>query len=108
MQKGIIYSFKRYSVNDGPGIRQTVFFKGCPLSCWWCHNPESQHVKSESSIKKCVLDGVSYEQNETIGKVMTTSEVMKEIEKDRIFYEESGGGVTFSGGEPLIAAQVLN
>jgi pyruvate-formate lyase-activating enzyme len=58
--------------------------------------------------RKCVLDGVSYEQNETIGKVMTTSEVMKEIEKDRIFYEESGGGVTFSGGEPLIAAQVLN
>jgi pyruvate formate lyase activating enzyme len=107
MQKGIIYSFKRYSVNDGPGIRQTVFFKGCPLSCWWCHNPESQHLRSENSIRKCVLDGVSYEQNETIGKVMTTSEVMKEIEKDRIFYEESGGGVTFSGGEPLLQHKFL-
>ncbi len=107
MQKGIIYSFKRYSINDGPGIRQTVFFKGCPLSCWWCHNPESQNIKSENSIQRCMLDGISYKQKETIGKLMTTDEVIKEIEKDCIFYEESGGGVTFSGGEPLMQHKFL-
>jgi len=108
MQKGIVYNFKRYSVNDGPGIRQTVFFKGCPLNCWWCHNPESQHIKLEESIRKCMLDGISYEESETIGKLMTTDEVMDELVKDHIFYEESGGGVTFSGGEPLMQHQFLN
>jgi len=108
MQKGIVYSFKRYSVNDGPGIRQTVFFKGCPLACWWCHNPESQDIKSEDSMRKCMLDGISYEQSEIIGKLMTSDEVMEEIVKDSIFYEESNGGVTFSGGEPLMQHQFLN
>ncbi|MEN8122123.1 MAG: glycyl-radical enzyme activating protein [Bacteroidota bacterium] len=105
--KGIIFSFKRYSVHDGPGIRQTVFFKGCPLSCWWCHNPESQDIKSENSIRKNILDGITFEQEETIGKVMTVDEVMLEIEKDRIFYDESNGGVTFSGGEPLMQHRFL-
>ncbi len=105
--KGIIFSFKRYSVHDGPGIRQTIFFKGCPLSCWWCHNPESQDIKSERAIRKNILDGITFEQQETIGKVMTVAEVMLEIEKDSIFYDESGGGVTFSGGEPLIQYKFL-
>lgn len=106
--KGIVYNFKRYAVNDGPGIRQTVFFKGCPLSCWWCHNPESQDIKSESSIRKCILDGISFDQTDTIGKLMSVNEVMDEIKKDHIFYDESGGGVTFSGGEPLMQHQFLN
>ncbi|RLD65590.1 MAG: glycyl-radical enzyme activating protein [Bacteroidetes bacterium] len=105
--KGIIFSFKRYSVHDGSGIRQTIFFKGCPLSCWWCHNPESQDIKSERAIRKNILDGITFEQQETIGKVMTVDEVMLEIEKDSIFYDESGGGVTFSGGEPLMQYKFL-
>jgi len=105
--KGIIFSFKRFSVHDGPGIRQTVFFKGCPLNCWWCHNPESQYIKSENTIRKNILDGLTYEQEETIGKIMTVKEVMDEIEKDSIFYDESGGGVTFSGGEPLMQHKFL-
>lgn len=105
--KGIIYSFKRFSVHDGPGIRHTVFFKGCPLTCWWCHNPESQDIKSEKAVRKNVLDGIAYEQEETIGKLMTPTEIMQEITKDRIFYDESNGGVTFSGGEPLMQHQFL-
>jgi pyruvate formate lyase activating enzyme len=100
--KGIVFSFKRFSVHDGPGIRQTVFLKGCPLSCWWCHNPESQDIKSEKALYKNILDGIAYEQEETIGKLMTVSEIMDKIAKDNIFYDESGGGVTFSGGEPLM------
>lgn len=105
--KGIVFSFKRYSVHDGPGIRQTVFFKGCPLNCWWCHNPESQDIKSETALRNNILDGINFGQQETIGKLMTTDEVMSEIEKDSIFYDESGGGVTFSGGEPLMQHKFL-
>jgi len=105
--KAMIFSFKRYTVHDGPGIRQTVFFKGCPLSCWWCHNPESQDVKTEAAIRENVLDGLSFRQEETIGKVMSVQQVMHEIEKDSIFYDESGGGVTFSGGEPLMQHKFL-
>ncbi|MCF6242193.1 MAG: glycyl-radical enzyme activating protein [Bacteroidales bacterium] len=106
--KGIIFSFKRFSVHDGPGIRQTVFFKGCPLTCWWCHNPESQDIKSEKALRKNILDGIAFEQEETIGKLMEVSEVMDEIVKDSIFYDESGGGVTISGGEPLMQYQFLD
>ena len=106
--KGIVFSFKRFSVHDGPGIRQTVFFKGCPLNCWWCHNPESQDIKSEKAIRKNILDGFTYEQEETIGKLMNVNEVMREITQDSIFYDESGGGVTFSGGEPLLQHDFLS
>ncbi len=106
--KGIIFSFKRFSVHDGPGIRQTVFFKGCPLTCWWCHNPESQDIKSEKAVRKNILDGIAYKQEESIGKLMSVPEVMQEISKDQIFYDESGGGVTFSGGEPLMQHQFLD
>ncbi len=107
MPKGMVYSIKRYSLHDGPGIRQTVFFKGCPLACWWCHNPESQNINHEQSHRNYMLDGSSYCQPETIGKLMDVEEVMSEIEKDRIFYDESGGGVTFSGGEPLLQYKFL-
>ncbi len=93
--QGIVFNIQRFSVNDGPGIRTTVFMKGCPLSCWWCHNPE----------------GISFGQGSANGKEIGTvwdiHTLFKEIEKDRIFYDESGGGVTFSGGEPLAQPEFL-
>ncbi len=108
LPKGMIYSIKRYSVHDGPGIRQTVFFKGCPLKCWWCHNPESQDINSENSFIKFVLDGQTFKQDKLIGKLLSIDEVMMEILKDQIFYDESEGGITFSGGEPLLQHKFLN
>lgn len=144
MALGTIMNIQKYSIHDGPGIRTTVFFKGCPLSCWWCHNPESQNVKHEimffqercikcgvcikrcpeSAIKvtdqypiidknKCVICGkctdfCAKNAREYVGKDMTAQELMKEIIKDEVFYDESGGGVTFSGGEPLIYLDFLD
>jgi pyruvate formate lyase activating enzyme len=142
MKKGIIYNIMKYSIHDGPGIRTTVFLKGCPLDCWWCHNPESQNSQIETMefpercigckecIKACKLGimgkNISKENfkkicnlcgkcidvcyalaREMIGKEMTTFEVMEEIKKDSIFYSESGGGATFSGGEPLMQKDFL-
>jgi len=107
VNSGLIFDIRRFSVHDGPGIRTTVFFKGCPLACWWCHNPESQDFKSEQSIKKLVLSGKKFERKETTGTFMTAEKVFQEIERDRIFYEESDGGVTFSGGEPLMQEAFL-
>ncbi len=92
--QGYIFDIKRFAIHDGPGIRTTVFFKGCPLSCWWCHNPESQLMLPQVSV-----GGVT---SRTVGKKTTVVEVLKEIEKETIFFDESGGGVTFSGGEPLM------
>lgn len=99
--KGIIFDIKKYALHDGPGIRTTVFLKGCPLNCWWCHNPEGQNPKPE----------IIWNQNiskEIIGKKVSVEEVMAEIEKDLIFYDESNGGVTFSGGEPLMQPMFLD
>ena len=140
---GVIFNIQRYSIHDGPGIRTTVFLKGCPLNCWWCQNPESQlsgqemifwgdrciscgacsAICSSNAIQiknglpvtekeKCLLCGKCIEKcpalaREMIGKKLTTEEVIKEIEKDLVFYEESGGGVTFSGGEPLKQSEFL-
>jgi pyruvate formate lyase activating enzyme len=87
---GIIFDIKKYAIHDGPGIRTTVFFKGCPMQCWWCHNPESREMNPQRTV------------NSTIGKTMSVAEVMNEINKDVVFYDESAGGVTFSGGEPLM------
>ncbi len=106
--KGIIFDIKHYAINDGPGIRTTVFFKGCPLRCWWCHNPESQAKHEEIVIKERSLDGRSYRIEEASGKWVEAEEVMKEVEKDRIYYDESGGGITFSGGEPLMQPEFLS
>lgn len=105
--KGIVFDIKRFAIHDGPGIRTTVFFKGCPLRCWWCHNPESQELQPETDIRKIQLDGKTFEQIRTVGQWMTVAEVMKEIDKEAPFYEESGGGVTFSGGEPLTQPDFL-
>ncbi|TCO74824.1 trans-4-hydroxy-L-proline dehydratase activase [Marinisporobacter balticus] len=136
MKKGRIINIQKYCVHDGPGIRTTVFFKGCPLNCWWCHNPESQKFEKEMMYnhekctmcgeceKRCEGKGIKLTENifydptkcvfcencidfcinnarEMIGKEYTISELMKEIKKDQMFYQESGGGVTLSGGEVM-------
>lgn len=105
--KGLIFDIKRFSVNDGPGIRTTVFFKGCPLACRWCHNPESQSCEMEPISVARRLDGKEFKHQETVGRIMTVEEVMTEILKENIFHETSGGGVTFSGGEPLFQPEFL-
>jgi len=143
MTTGAVFNIQRYSIHDGPGIRTTVFLKGCPLNCWWCQNPESQlngqemifwrdrcigcgacsaactsyaiRIKKGIPVterKKCLLCRKCVEKcpalaREIIGKKLTSKEVIKEIEKDLVFYEESGGGVTFSGGEPLEQSEFL-
>jgi len=91
-----IFNIQRFSVHDGPGIRTTIFFQGCPLQCAWCHNPEGipHHLESASGMHSKV-------------KRWTIDELMEEIMKDEVFYEESGGGVTFSGGEPLMQTAFL-
>ena len=88
MLKGMIFDIKRFAVHDGPGIRTTVFFKGCPLACQWCHNPESIDPKPQSITKQILLDGKTFEQDEIIGKKMSVQEMMTEILKDRIFFEQ--------------------
>ncbi len=105
--KGIVFDIKRFAIHDGPGIRTTVFLKGCPLRCWWCHNPESQEVKSETDVKKNLLDGISFDKTEIVGKLMSVEEVIEILEKESVFYDESGGGVTFSGGEPMLQPEFL-
>lgn len=144
MKTGLIFDIKRYAIHDGPGIRTTVFFKGCPLHCPWCHNPEGQDSNPELSynetrclkgctecIKICPEDALSHFHHdisidrekcdlcgdcaqtcptdalEIIGRELSVEEVMEEIEKDQVFYEESAGGVTFSGGEPLAQLEFL-
>ena len=105
--QGIIFDIKHYAIHDGPGIRTTVFFKGCPLGCWWCHNPESRSQEVFSYIKQEKIDRQIIEQEETIGRYYSVDQLMKEVEKDIVFFEESGGGVTFSGGEPLLQFDFL-
>lgn len=92
-QSGIIFNIQHFSIHDGPGIRTTVFLKGCPLRCPWCSNPESQNNKPEPMLDQTtnIL--------ETIGESRTVEEILEEVLKDRDFYEESGGGITLSGGE---------
>ncbi len=140
---GTIFDIERFSIHDGPGIRTTVFFKGCPLNCWWCHNPESQSPKQELMVReqRCIRCGACLEAcprraisesggsfvtdatlctacgecakvcqaeaREIVGRAMTVEQVLAEIEKDVAFYDESGGGVTFSGGEPLMQPDFL-
>ena len=117
-----IFDIQRNSFVDGPGIRTTVFFKGCNLKCAWCHNPEGQSTKKEWMVypDKCVgcgrCVGIGLESADFIclhdakiicGKEYTVDEVMREILKDKVFYENSGGGVTFSGGECMLQIDFL-
>lgn len=103
MNSGIIFKIKKYAIHDGPGIRTTVFLKGCPLDCWWCHNPEGKMPNPQVMKADHSPEGG----REIVGKKMSVDEVLSEIEKDIIFYDESEGGVTFSGGEPLYQATFL-
>jgi len=89
--KGLIFDIKRDSSEDGPGIRTTVFFKGCPLSCVWCHNPEGK--SSEPETDSC---------GKQIGHWMSMDELIYRLLQDKPFYTTSGGGVTLSGGEPTM------
>ena len=98
---GIIFDIKRFAVHDGPGIRTTVFMKGCPLSCRWCHNPESINPEICKVAKTVRIGEKSFTEDEPVGREMIVSEVVKELQKEKVFMDESGGGVTFSGGEPL-------
>lgn len=135
---GNIFNIQRFSTNDGSGIRTTVFLKGCPLSCIWCHNPESksvcpdifydsrkcvyckkcekickrnrhifdsgEHIFLRDNCQKCMECVLECPVNalETVGKEMSVDEVIAEVSKDTEFYAHSGGGVTLSGGEPLM------
>jgi len=108
MDKGVVFDIKRFAVNDGPGIRTAVFLKGCPLRCQWCHNPEGLCRDIEQSTKTVRVDGVAYTMPYSIGYETTTTNLVAELLKDQIFMEDSDGGVTFSGGEPLMQAAFLH
>jgi len=137
MLNGIVFDIKRYSIHDGPGIRTTIFLKGCPMRCWWCHNPESQEPQPQIifrpnrcdlcqvCLEACSHSALSWSQTgpltdreacercgdctrvcfpearQLVGRTMSLVEVMAALERDVPFFDESGGGVTLSGGEPL-------
>ena len=119
MERAIIFNVMHYSIHDGTGIRTTVFLKGCQLSCKWCHNPESFDQKPQETFdpRKCIKCGYCSDDAgrkpcpsgaiETIGYIISVRELMKELKKDLLFYEQSGGGVTFSGGEPFYQPEFL-
>ncbi len=109
---GSLFDIKRYAIHDGPGIRVTIFMRGCPLQCWWCHNPEGIRSLSDD----CNADGEFLNKQNSnsrygaknISSRMSVDEVLREIEKETLFFDESGGGVTFSGGEPLVQSEFLD
>lgn len=104
----LIFDIKRFAVHDGPGVRTTVFFKGCPLKCSWCHNPESISRNIECMPRERRVGDVVIADCEQVGYDISADELFKEILRDRVFMEESGGGVTFSGGEPLMQPEFLH
>jgi pyruvate formate lyase activating enzyme len=140
---GTIFNIMRFALNDGPGIRTTVFLKGCPLVCAWCHNPEGLRVGHEVAYRqeRCALCGACVDAcpehalsgtaagierdadlciacgtcaetcvngaREQMGREITVEDLVADLLKDRVFFDESGGGVTFSGGEPLLQFDFL-
>jgi len=97
---GRIFEIREFTLHDGPGIRTTVFFKGCPLRCAWCHNPEGQSFAFETMTRR---DGTKV----ACGVDWTAGDLAKELLKNADIMAQSGGGVTFSGGEPLAQAAFL-
>ncbi|MBU0617040.1 MAG: glycyl-radical enzyme activating protein, partial [Planctomycetes bacterium] len=140
---GVVFDIKRYAIHDGPGIRTTVFFKGCPLSCAWCQNPESRDPSPQVALlaNRCIRCGACLDvcpnagegpragmaqidrtrcarcgacvkacpsgARSMLGRTTSVAQLVAEIDKDRLFYDQSGGGVTFSGGEPLMQPEFL-
>lgn len=98
--RGIVFNIKRFAIHDGPGIRTSIFLKGCPLSCWWCHNPES----CKAGIQDLIFE---FKGSKVLGWETTPQQLLEEVEKDRVFFDESNGGVTFTGGEPLMQADFV-
>ena len=94
-----IFNIQKFSIHDGPGIRTVVFFKGCPLRCYWCSNPESQNGNPEQ------MWDTQKNQHTMVGEYKSMDEIIHEVMKDEAFYEESDGGVTLSGGEVLYQAE---
>ena len=90
--RGVVFDVKRGVTKDGPGLRTSVFLKGCPLRCVWCHNPESQAPEIERAVTT----------DEVCGREVSVGEVMDEVRRDKVFYASSGGGVTLTGGEPAM------
>ena len=105
--KGLIFSIKRYSIHDGPGIRITFFMKGCPLSCKWCHNPEGIFPFAEKVIQTNRIGEREFTFNEEVGKLYSVDEILEIIDRERVFINQSKGGVTFSGGEPMLQTGFL-
>ncbi len=103
LKKGIIFDIQRFSLHDGPGIRTTVFFKGCPLHCIWCHNPESWMMQPQLMMGKDKTGG----HPKLTGREMSVAEVMEEVCADKSYYQNSGGGLTVSGGEPMLQPEFL-
>lgn len=145
--KGLVFNIQKYSVHDGPGIRTIVFFKGCPLACRWCSNPEGishlPEISYKSSkcigvskcgfcVKACLNQAIRVDEEdkavidhskcgdcticsdkcpaqaiERMGRMMSVEEILKEVMADELFYSRSGGGITVSGGEPLLQAEFV-
>lgn len=138
MSAPYVFNIQKYSIHDGDGIRTSIFFKGCPLKCLWCHNPESQRLHKElmffydrcvgcgACVSHCPNNAISMKDGKAVtdrekcnacgmcedwcitnarevaGKEYTVEQLVKEAEKDRQFYEQSGGGITLSGGEVMV------
>lgn len=105
--KGLIFSIKRYAIHDGPGIRVTFFMKGCPLDCWWCHNPEGISHDASTVERVDRIGDREFKSTESVGKEYSPEELLAIAKKERIFMDQSGGGVTFSGGEPTLQFDFL-
>jgi len=105
--KGLIFSVKRYSVHDGPGIRVTFFMKGCPLACLWCHNPEGISPFPETIRRTNRVGDREFAKNEDVGQYYSVKDILDLLNKERVFIEKSNGGVTFSGGEPMLQTVFL-
>lgn len=105
--KGLIFSVRRYSIHDGPGIRVTFFMKGCPLKCRWCHNPEGISPFPEMVIQTNKIGEREFSKNEEVGTYYSVEDILEIIDKEKVFFKQSKGGITFSGGEPMLQVEFL-